>query len=65
MLLSDVATGLSSDVPGTSFFVFGYADPMRRGLVERRKAVKWFSSTPHKGLHDIGSEPCARYGLTG
>ncbi len=53
-----------------SAFLFGSADlPKQRGLVERRKEVKWFSGKQgfnYEGItYDIGRKPTARYGLTG
>lgn len=62
----DISIRLSHAVPETSFFLFGYADKMKRGLVERRKSINWFSSNlASKACHDVGAEPNARYGLTG
>ena len=66
----DIATRLTSNIPGTSAFLFGAADrPLLRGLVERRKAVKWFRGqrqSKYDGIKaDVGPDPIPRYGLTG
>ena len=57
-------------MPGVSSFLFGSADlPQQRGLVARRKAVRWYDgehgSTFDNIQADIGPPPTARYGLTG
>ncbi|XP_023118109.2 formiminotransferase N-terminal subdomain-containing protein isoform X3 [Amphiprion ocellaris] len=63
-----VARGLTERVPGTSAFLFGWADsPLQRGLARRRKEMGWFKKTPD--LQDIrpdmGPQPQKRFGLTG
>ena len=65
-----IASRLSEDIPGSSFFLFGLADhPKHRGLVQRRKEVGWFAGK--QGIQydqlkqDLGAKPSARYGLTG
>uniref|UniRef100_A0A3P8RWV2 Formiminotransferase cyclodeaminase N-terminal like 1 n=1 Tax=Amphiprion percula TaxID=161767 RepID=A0A3P8RWV2_AMPPE len=63
-----VARGLTERVPGTSAFLFGWADfPLQRGLAQRRKEMGWFKKTPD--LQDIrpdmGPQPQKRFGLTG
>lgn len=61
---------LVSNIKGTSVFLFGHADrPLLRGLVERRKAVNWYSgkySMDFSGVGwDLGTPPSPRYGCTG
>lgn len=70
MGVSDVANQLSESVPGMSAFLFGAADlPLRRGLVERRKHLGWFSGKHGSEFdniqQDIGARPSSRYGCTG
>ncbi|XP_021165442.2 formiminotransferase N-terminal subdomain-containing protein [Fundulus heteroclitus] len=63
-----VAHGLTETVPGTSAFLFGWADsPLQRGLAQRRKEMGWFRKTPDlQDLRpDVGPAPQKRYGLTG
>lgn len=64
----DVAEGLTQRVPGTSVFLFGFADPPRyRSLVERRKELGWFKQNQdlRRVQTDLGAPPSHRYGLTG
>ena len=54
-------------IPNTSVFFFGEADlPEKRGLVARRKQMKWYGGkrghTPT--MWDIGTKPSEQYGLT-
>ena len=68
--ISDIASKLSQSVPRMSAFLFGTADlPLKRGLVERRKQVKWYDGqcgSHYDGVqHDVGAKPSSRYGLTG
>nr|XP_046259021.1 formiminotransferase N-terminal subdomain-containing protein isoform X2 [Scatophagus argus]XP_046259022.1 formiminotransferase N-terminal subdomain-containing protein isoform X2 [Scatophagus argus]XP_046259023.1 formiminotransferase N-terminal subdomain-containing protein isoform X2 [Scatophagus argus]XP_046259025.1 formiminotransferase N-terminal subdomain-containing protein isoform X2 [Scatophagus argus]XP_046259026.1 formiminotransferase N-terminal subdomain-containing protein isoform X2 len=63
-----VAQGLTERVPGTSAFLFGWADsPLERGLAQRRKEMGWFKKTPDLEAirPDIGLQPQKRFGLTG
>lgn len=64
-----LAAQFVSTIPGTSAFLFGWADPEHRGLVQRRKDVQWYTgqqTTDYtKHGYDIGSTPSARYGITG
>ncbi|XP_019724650.1 formiminotransferase N-terminal subdomain-containing protein isoform X2 [Hippocampus comes] len=63
-----VAVGLTERVPGTSVFLFGWADaPHQRGLAQRRKEMGWFKKTPDlNGVRPcVGPVPCQRFGLTG
>lgn len=63
-----VAQGLTERVPGTSAFLFGWADsPLQRGLARRRKEMGWFKKTPDllDIRPDVGPEPQKRFGLTG
>ncbi|XP_041474289.1 glutamate formimidoyltransferase-like [Lytechinus variegatus] len=65
-----IAEDLSTEIPGSSFFLFGSADwPEQRGLVPRRKAIGWFKGKHgidwSKFSHDLGAPPSSRYGLTG
>lgn len=63
-----VAEGLTERVPGTSAFLFGWADsPLQRGLARRRKEMGWFKKTPDllDIRPDVGPEPQKRFGLTG
>ncbi|XP_034740837.1 formiminotransferase N-terminal subdomain-containing protein [Etheostoma cragini] len=63
-----VAEGLTERVPGTSAFLFGWADsPRQRGLAQRRKEMGWFKKTPDMQSirPDIGPQPRQRFGLTG
>lgn len=57
-------------ISGTSVFFFGHADiPQCRGLVSRRKAMRWYegkSGMSYSGIgYDIGMAPSQRYGCTG
>ncbi|XP_013408515.1 uncharacterized protein LOC106172384 [Lingula anatina] len=65
----DLAEKLSSKIPGTSFFLFGWSHQACRGLVQRRKDVRWFAGhktlVGNSGIQDVGAKPGARYGLTG
>ncbi|KAK2839455.1 hypothetical protein Q5P01_013195 [Channa striata] len=63
-----VAQGLTERVPGTSVFLFGWADsPIQRGLAHRRKEMGWFKNTPDLQAirPDVGPQPQKRFGLTG
>lgn len=63
-----VARGLTERVPGTSAFLFGWADsPLQRGLAQRRKEMGWFKKTPDLQdiRPDLGPQPQKRFGLTG
>ena len=54
-------------IPSTSVFFFGEADvPEKRGLVERRKEMKWYDGKRGHvpALWDIGSKPSEKCGLT-
>ncbi|CAH1795110.1 unnamed protein product [Owenia fusiformis] len=65
----EIAKELSSKVPGSSYFLFGHADHLDRGLVKRRKELKWFSGKSKMDYStlesDIGCSPTSRFGLTG
>ncbi|XP_051938018.1 formiminotransferase N-terminal subdomain-containing protein [Hippocampus zosterae] len=63
-----VAVGLTRRVPGTSVFLFGWADaPHQRALAQRRKEMGWFKKTPDlNGVRPcVGPVPRQRFGLTG
>ncbi|XP_077392431.1 formiminotransferase N-terminal subdomain-containing protein [Festucalex cinctus] len=64
-----VAAGLTRRVPGTSVFLFGWADvPLQRGLAQRRKEMGWFKKkTPADldGVSACGGPGHKRFGLTG
>ncbi|XP_061649624.1 formiminotransferase N-terminal subdomain-containing protein [Phyllopteryx taeniolatus] len=63
-----IARGLTQRVPGTSVFLFGWADsPLQRGLAQRRKEMGWFKKTPDLNSVRvcIGPMPQKRFGLTG
>ncbi|XP_077436326.1 formiminotransferase N-terminal subdomain-containing protein [Vanacampus margaritifer] len=63
-----VATGLTRRVPGTSVFLFGWADvPLERGLAQRRKEMGWFKKTADldRITACVGPAPHKRFGLTG
>ncbi|XP_071398932.1 formiminotransferase N-terminal subdomain-containing protein [Centroberyx affinis] len=63
-----VAEGLTERVPGSSVFLFGWADaPLQRGLAQRRRDMGWFKKTADTRLirPDVGPQPQKRYGLTG
>ncbi|XP_013873257.1 formiminotransferase N-terminal subdomain-containing protein isoform X2 [Austrofundulus limnaeus] len=63
-----VAQELTERVPGSSVFLFGWADsPLRRGLAVRRKEMGWFRKNPDLEAirPDVGPEPQRRFGLTG
>lgn len=64
---ADIARNLTTEVKGSSVFLFGAADVEGRGLVSRRKAVGWFKApVDYSALkQDLGDPPSARYGLTG
>ena len=64
---SAVAQGLTERVQGTSAFLFGWADPLQRGLAQRRKEMGWFKKKPDMQTvgPDIGPQPQGRFGLTG
>ncbi|XP_056611691.1 formiminotransferase N-terminal subdomain-containing protein [Triplophysa dalaica] len=62
-----LAKALTERVPGSSAFLFGWADSQHRSLAQRRKGIGWFKkaediSTIHP---DIGPQPTRRYGITG
>ena len=64
----NVGKDIVEKIPLTSVFFFGNADAAeRRGLVSRRKEMKWYQG--RKGYSsmsgDIGGQPTERYGLTG
>ena len=70
----DIASRLGNriikSITGSSVFLFGAADrPLKRGLVERRKAVNWYSGRYGMDYEsigwDIGPSPSSRYGCTG
>lgn len=69
--LGNIAKGLAeritSDIEGSSIFLFGAADSESRGLVQRRKQVRWFKRpVDYPSLvQDLGAKPSSRYGLTG
>ena len=61
---------ITKAIQGTSVFLFGSADrPLKRGLVERRKSVNWYSGKHginYEGVGwDLGPPPTSRYGCTG
>ncbi|KAM9802318.1 formiminotransferase N-terminal subdomain-containing protein isoform 1-T1 [Syngnathus typhle] len=59
-----IAAGLTRRVPGTSVFLFGWADaPLQRGLAQRRKEMGWFRKTADS--NGVGPVPDKRFGLTG
>ncbi|XP_068185850.1 formiminotransferase N-terminal subdomain-containing protein [Antennarius striatus] len=63
-----VAQGLTERIPGTSAFLFGWADaPLHRGLAQRRKEMGWFTKTPDLQAirADVGPPPQKQFGLTG
>lgn len=63
-----MARGLTERVPGTSAFLFGWADsPRQRGLAQRRKEMGWFKETPDLRTirPDVGPPPRNPFGLTG
>ncbi|XP_017294116.1 formiminotransferase N-terminal subdomain-containing protein [Kryptolebias marmoratus] len=63
-----VAQALTARVPGSSAFLFGWADsPRRRGLAQRRKEMGWFQRSPELQAirPDVGPQPQRRFGLTG
>ncbi|KAA8588351.1 hypothetical protein FQN60_001545, partial [Etheostoma spectabile] len=63
-----VAEGLTERVPGTSAFLFGWADaPRHRGLAQRRREMGWFRKTRDTRdiRPDMGPQPRQRFGLTG
>ncbi|XP_028992722.2 formiminotransferase N-terminal subdomain-containing protein [Betta splendens] len=63
-----VAQGLTQRVPGTSAFLFGWADPpLQRSLAQRRKELGWFKRTSDLQAvrPDVGPQPQERFGLTG
>ena len=69
-LFTGIAESVTTQLPGTSAFLFGHADlPLKRGLVARRKAVHWFDGchgSSYDGIAaDVGAPPASRYGLTG
>lgn len=69
-IASRLATRITKSIIGSSVFLFGAADrPSRRGLVERRKAVNWYSGRYGMSYEnvgwDVGSPPTSRYGCTG
>jgi len=66
----EIASDVASLVPGTSFFMFGHADPpLCRGLAERRRQQGWFGGCHQSSYEyirqDVGARPSARYGITG
>ncbi|XP_057709278.1 formiminotransferase N-terminal subdomain-containing protein [Corythoichthys intestinalis] len=63
-----IALGLTQRVPGTSVFLFGWADaPLHRGLAQRRKEMGWFKKTADlKSIKAcVGPVPQKGFGLTG
>ena len=67
----EIARNVGKDIvkmiPSTSVFFFGEADiPKKRGLVERRKEMKWYDGK--RGhvptLWDMGDKPSEKCGLT-
>ncbi|XP_053733336.1 formiminotransferase N-terminal subdomain-containing protein isoform X1 [Synchiropus splendidus] len=62
-----VARGLTDRVPGAAAFLFGWADPLQRGLAQRRKDMGWFKKSVdiEKIRADVGPLPQRRFGLTG
>lgn len=65
---SAIAQALTESVPGSSVFLFGWADsPLQRGLAVRRKEMGWFRKNPDLEAirPDVGPEPQRRFGLTG
>lgn len=69
-IATDIARELAENVEGSSFFLFGTSDvPEGRGLVRRRKDVRWFKGCHGSGYHgnsaDVGAQPGPRRGLTG
>ncbi|XP_077980722.1 uncharacterized protein LOC144435955 [Glandiceps talaboti] len=65
-----LAERLTRDIPGTSFFLFGHADhPRCRGLVERRKELRWFkghlSNEWKQPTHVDGVASSHKYGIAG
>ena len=65
-----IARRIVHGVKGTAVFLFGRADrPKCRGLVERRKAVKWYDGKCGVDFGrvgwDLGCPPTSRYGCTG
>ena len=68
-MCADVSSTLSTADPGTSFFLAGHAHETHQGLVQRRKAVRWYEgkygSSYHGLPYDVGQHPTQRYGLTG
>lgn len=64
----NVGQSIVENIPSTSVFFFGAADlPEMRGLVVRRKQMKWYDgSAGHVAkTWDIGNQPTKKYGLTG
>ncbi|XP_077584416.1 formiminotransferase N-terminal subdomain-containing protein [Stigmatopora nigra] len=63
-----IAMGLTQRVPGTSVFLFGWADtPLQRGLAQRRKEMGWFKKMADLQSIQacVGPVPQKRFGLTG
>ncbi|XP_063788309.1 formiminotransferase N-terminal subdomain-containing protein isoform X2 [Pseudophryne corroboree] len=65
-----IAEELVKQVPGTSAFLFGYADGAeRKTLADKRRSLGWFKK--HSEIHmdalkaDVGKKPSRRYGITG
>ncbi|TRY94185.1 hypothetical protein DNTS_028359, partial [Danionella cerebrum] len=63
-----LATALTERVPGSSAFLFGWADsPQHRALALRRKQMGWFRQCHDISIiqPDVGPQPNNRYGITG
>lgn len=58
----DIASSISNSIKGTSFYYFGYSDNFHRTLAQRRKEMKWFSSSA-LCKPDVG-EQCSSYGIS-
>lgn len=67
MYCQELAKALTERVPGTSAFLFGWADSQRQSLAQRRKGIGWFKKFRDISTiqPDIGSQPTRRYGITG
>lgn len=59
----EIALRLERTVDGTSFYYFGSADKLNRGLFERRKSMNWFSCSSDF-QPDLGKQS-KRYGTSG
>jgi len=58
----NIGERLVKDVDGSSVFFFGHADPAQRGLIQRRKEMKWFDMKPPRP--DLGKFN-ESFGVTG